>query len=181
MHIVLALLGAIVTLLYLLSRLADLGIDLGGLNPFYWRRRRAWRKKYEGDPVHAIDDPLEIAALFVVGIAKLEGDVSATQKQAALAEFKNRFSLNAREANQLYGSSAHLLGHPTVVLTQLGGVLERKQEVFTADQAQSLLDMMSTIANTDGSASAQQTDLLNSVKEKLVKPRPRDGVWNQHA
>ena len=181
MHIVLALLGAIVTLLYLFSRLADLGIDLGGLNPFYWRRRRAWRKKYEGDPIHAIDDPLEIAALFVVGIAKLEGDVSANQKQAALAEFENRFSLSAREANQLYGSSAHLLGHPTVVLTQLNGVLERKQEVFTPDQAQSLLDMMSAIANTDGPASAQQTDLLNSVTKKLVKPRPGDGVWDQHA
>ena len=95
MHVVLALLGAIVTLLYVFSRLADIGIDLGGLKPFYWRRRRAWRKKYEGDPIHAIDDPLEIAALFVVGIAKLEGDVSANQKQAAILHVTSRATSNS--------------------------------------------------------------------------------------
>lgn len=33
MHIVLAALGSIVTLLWVLHRLAEMGIDLGGLDP----------------------------------------------------------------------------------------------------------------------------------------------------
>lgn len=40
MHIVLGLLGTLVTILWLLYRLAEMGIDLGGLNPWAWRRRR---------------------------------------------------------------------------------------------------------------------------------------------
>lgn len=180
MHVVLALLGTIVTLLYLLSRLADLGIDLGGLNPFFWRRRRAWRNKYEGDPIHAIEDPLEIAALFVVGVGKLEGDVSSNQRQAALAEFASRFSLSARDSTQLYGSSAHLLGPPPKsFVRKLDGVLERNKELFTADQTESLLSMMKTVATADGSATAEQTELLDAVRAQLAKPPPGDGVWEQ--
>jgi len=34
MHIILGVLGAIVTILVLLNRLADAGIDVGWLNPF---------------------------------------------------------------------------------------------------------------------------------------------------
>ena len=45
MPYLLGFLGLLVTVLILLSRLADAGIDLGGLNPFLWRRRRAWRQK----------------------------------------------------------------------------------------------------------------------------------------
>jgi len=43
MHIIIAFLGTIVTILVLLDRLAQAGISLGGLNPFLWRRRRKWK------------------------------------------------------------------------------------------------------------------------------------------
>jgi len=42
---ILAVLGVIVTILILLNRLANAGMDLGGLNPFLWQRRRNWRKR----------------------------------------------------------------------------------------------------------------------------------------
>ena len=43
MHVLLGVLTAIVSILYALDRL---GIDLGGMNPFHWYRRRAFAKKY---------------------------------------------------------------------------------------------------------------------------------------
>jgi len=51
MHIVLGILTSLIAILYFLDRM---GIDLGGLNPFYWRRRRAWARKYGGDPIYAV-------------------------------------------------------------------------------------------------------------------------------
>ena len=78
MHILLGLLGSIVTILFLLDRL---GIDLGGLNPFGWRRRRAWAKKYGGDPIYSVEDPIHVAALLVIGAAKINGDLTATQNE----------------------------------------------------------------------------------------------------
>ena len=62
MHIVLGLLGAIVTILVLLSRLADAGISLGGLNPFLWHRRRKWQNKMSGDPIFQVDHPMDATA-----------------------------------------------------------------------------------------------------------------------
>ena len=112
MHIVLGLLGSIVTILYLLDRL---GIDLGGLNPFYWQRRRAWEKKYQGDPIYSVEDPMHVAAILIVGAAKLAGDLSAEQKRVALEQFESSFSLDSPAASELFGSAAHLLGAPQII------------------------------------------------------------------
>ena len=78
MHIVIGFLAALVTIFYLLDRL---GIDLGGFNPFHWRRRRAGSKKYQSDPIFSIEDPMHVAAILILGAAKLDGDLSAEQKR----------------------------------------------------------------------------------------------------
>jgi len=113
MHVLLGLLGSLITILYLLDRL---GIDLGGMNPFYWRRRRAWAKKYEGDPVYSVEDPIDVAAVLVIGVARLDVDLSAEQKRVAQRQFESAFSLDSHAASQLLGSAAHLLGHPRLLI-----------------------------------------------------------------
>ncbi|MEL7185312.1 MAG: TerB family tellurite resistance protein, partial [Pseudomonadota bacterium] len=85
MHVVIALLGSIVTILYLLDRL---GVDIGWLNPFHWMHRRRWSKKFDGDPIYAVEEPMHVAALLVIGIARLDGDISAEQKQSAKDQFE---------------------------------------------------------------------------------------------
>ncbi|MDH3532963.1 MAG: TerB family tellurite resistance protein, partial [Gammaproteobacteria bacterium] len=82
MHIVIGILTSILTILYILERL---GIDIGWLNPWSWHRRRAWAKRYHGDPIYSIEDPIDVAAVLIVGTAKLEGDLSAEQKAAILS------------------------------------------------------------------------------------------------
>ena len=136
MHIFLGFLTTVVTLLYLLDRM---GVNLGGLNPFYWRRRRAWARKYEGDPIYSIEDPMHVAALLIVGAAKLDGDISAEQKRTALNQFEQNFSLDSRAASELMASAAHLLGTPQVIDTQLKGLADKNQDRFSRDQAESMM------------------------------------------
>lgn len=98
MHIVLGLLGSIVTILYLLDRL---GIDLGGLNPFYWQRRRAWEKKYQGDPIYSVEDPMHVAAILIVGsAAHLLGapQIIDAQLEGLAGKSKDRFSRDQAES-----------------------------------------------------------------------------------
>ena len=177
MHVILGILGSIVTILWIFHRLAEMGIDLGGLNPFYWRRRRAWRNRYEGDPIHAVDDPMEIAALVVAGVARIDGDMTAEQKDLLLTEFGKTFSLSEREAKQLLGSCSHLLGAPQVVQSQLEGVLERHQKIFSKEQAESIADMMHRVASIAGEPSADQKKLVADVREKLGMEPSGDGTW----
>ena len=62
MHIVIAILGSIVTILVLLNRLKSTGIDFGWLNPFTWYRRRQWKLKVTKNPIYAMENPMEAVA-----------------------------------------------------------------------------------------------------------------------
>jgi len=130
MHIILGALTTIVTILFLLDRM---GVSLGGLNPFHWYRRRAFVNKYGSDPIYSVEDPIHVAALLIIGVAKLEGDLTAVQKRAAQEQFESEFSLGSREASQLFGSAAHLLAAPQLINTQLGKLAARNRERFSQE------------------------------------------------
>lgn len=173
MHIVLGLIGSIVSILYLLDRL---GIDIGWFNPWSWRRRRAWAKKYEGDPIYSIEDPVHVAAILIIGTAKLEGDLSAEQKKAVLDQFEEKFSLDSRAASELLGSATHLLGAPQVIGTQLEGLANRNTNTFKPDQAASMIEMIEQIATVGGSMSDAQREYVAKLRSHFVPPSQK-GTW----
>lgn len=174
MHIVIGLLTSIVTIFFLLERL---GIDIGWLNPWSWRRRRAWAKRYHGDPIYSVDDPIDVAAILIVGTAKLEGDLSAEQKAAILSLFEEKFSLDARGAAELLGSATHLLGAPQVIGTQLDGVASRNKETFDSEQATSMIGMIEEIAAVDGAMSDAQREYVAGLRSAFIAPT-KEGTWN---
>lgn len=88
MHIVLGVLGVVVTILVLLNRLQEGGIDIGWLNPFSWHRRRTFRNKYHTPAAYSLDSPMDVAALYMVAIAKADGDITREQKNCYLSCLK---------------------------------------------------------------------------------------------
>ncbi len=169
MHILFGLLSAIVTILYILDRV---GIDIGWYNPWSWRRRRSWAKKYDGDPIYSVEDPIHAAAILVTGVAKLDGDLSQEQKQAIRDLFAKRFSLNDKEASGLLGSAAHLLGAPQIIEMQLNGLAGKLKDSFSPEQARSLLEMMESIAAVGGGPTPVQQEHLQRMRALLEKPDP---------
>lgn len=176
MHILLGLLGAAVTILYILDRL---GIDIGGLNPFYWRRRRAWAKKYGGDPVYSVEDPIHVAALLIIGAAKLDGDLTAEQKEAARTQFAENFSLDSRDAAELVASSTHLLGAPQVIDTQLEGLMSRNKDRFSPEQAESMMQMTTRVASAGGELTEKQSEYIASLRSHFKFVEKQQGSWGQ--
>jgi len=174
MHVLLGILTAIVSILYALDRL---GINLGGLNPFHWYRRRAFAKKYGSDPIYSIEDPIHVAALLVIGAAKLDGDVTAEQKQMAQDQFESEFSIDTREATQLFGSAAHLLAAPQLIGTQLEKLADRHKDAFSPDQATSLMQMMVKVVSANGSVSADQQEFIDSIRAAYIKVPKGEGTW----
>ena len=174
MHVILGILGSIVTILYMLDRL---GIDLGGLNPFYWYRRRAFAKKYGADPIYSVEDPIHVASLLVIGAAKLDGDLTAEQKEAAQDLFESEFSMSAKEAAQLFGSAAHLLAAPQLLDEQLTKFADRNSDSFSAEQAESLLEMMTKVAAASGGLSASQQDFISRVRAAYLREEATEGTW----
>ncbi len=174
MHVILGILTSLVTLLYLLERM---GIDLGGLNPWSWRRRRNWRNRFEGDPIYAIEDAKSVAGLLVVGAAKLDGDIAHEQKQSILREFETTFSMSPKDASDLLNSSSYLLGSPQLIETQLKELLARNVQTFSDEQARSVVEMITNVVAAGGEPSESQRTFLVDVQSGLSKQAEEAGTW----
>jgi len=149
MHIVLGVLGSIVTILILLNRLAEAGIDLGGLNPFLWQRRRQWKLKVQGDPVYSIESPLDATALLVTAVARSDGDMSSEEKRLILGMFQSEFNMTKKAAAELLIASAYLLGDGEAVHNGLHKVLNPSLENFTEEQAQAAMMLLEKVCEVD--------------------------------
>ncbi|HEX5788056.1 MAG TPA: TerB family tellurite resistance protein [Woeseiaceae bacterium] len=172
MHIVLGILSAVISILYILDRL---GIDVA-FNPWSWRRRRAWAKRYTGDPIYSVDEPMHAAAIFVTATAKFDGTVSTEEKQAILQMFEEKFSLSPKAAAELFGSATHLLGAPQVMGTQVEGLAGKSRDLFSPEQAESMLEMMEGVAALSGGPTPQQHEYLVRMRNAFEKPQPA-GTW----
>jgi len=174
MHIIIGFLGSLVTIFYLLDRL---GVDIGGLNPFYWYRRHAFAKKFGADPIYSIEDPLHVASLLIIGVAKLDGDLTAEQKRVAQEEFESSFSMDAKTSSELFGSAAHLLAAPQLIDNQLQKLVGINKDRFSAEQAESVLQMMGCVAAAEGTPSAAQHSFIEGVRSELSIESAPKGTW----
>jgi len=178
MHIVLGLLGTIVTILILLNRLADAGIDLGGLNPFLWHRRRKWRKTYDGDPIYKLSDPMEVAALLMVSVAKSDGDMSSEEKKNILQLFQDEFHLDRRSASELMVSSVYLLKSGHEIQTNLDKILKPSLQKFSVEQAKSVVDLVNKVARIEEQDNEIKTGLVDKITNCLTPALQGGGKWN---
>lgn len=115
---------------------------------------------------------------MIVGVAKLNGDLSAEQKKVALNQFKSNFSLDTSAASELLGSAAHLLGAPQVIDTQLDGVAEKNKGQFTKDQAESMIGMMMDVASAEGDLTEKQSEYVERMRSLFVPVEKGQGTWS---
>ena len=167
MHIVLGALGAIVTILILVNRLSDNGIDLGWLNPFAWKRRREWAKKYHASPIYSIQSPMDVTGLLMVAIAKSEGDMSSDQKNEIKVKFKEAFHLDEDKATSLITSSVFLLKEEMSSVKYMGKLLAPSIDKFTEEQAKSAYKLITHISTFDGPPNQFQEDVISLFKETM--------------
>lgn len=165
MHIILGVLGAIVTILILINRLSDNGVDIGWLNPFAWKRRREWAKKYHANPAYSIRSPLEVTGLLMVALAKSEGDMSSNQKQEIKSKFQEVFHLTEEKAANLITSSVFLLKDDVSVVKNMGKLLEPSIDSFTEEQASSAYELITHISNFDGKPNVLQQEIISLFKK----------------
>ena len=158
---ILGILGVIVTILILLNRLADAGIDLGGLNPFLWHRRKKWKDKLEGNPIYQMDSPMDSVALYMLAVVKADGDITKEDKEHLLGLFENEFHLSPKEATNLLISSSHLLGNGEEVQDNVAKVFEKSLPNFTEAQIKSSQELIKR--------SAGNLDKRPEITHKLIR------------
>lgn len=176
MPVILALLGSIITLLILINRLKENGIDIGWLNPFSWFRRRQWAKQYNAKAIHSISSPMELTALLMVALAKSEGDLSSQQKHKIKQLFQSEFKLDEEQATSLFQSSVFMLKDEIDPLQNLNRLIQPSKNNFSEQQACSALDLLTQISNLEGPENQIQQKTLTKFKAEFLSEN-KPGEW----
>lgn len=178
MHIVIGVLSAVAGLIWAMVALQRSGLDLTALNPFLWHRRNQWKKKYREKPIYTLGDPMDVAALLLLGTAKCEGEISAEQKREIAAIFQNEFHLGRDAAADLLLASAHLIRDEIYLVDNLNKILEKSRPRFTEDQVASVLSLMRRVANLDSAMNEEQRKLVQATEHHLVTSIKQQGTWH---
>jgi uncharacterized tellurite resistance protein B-like protein len=173
---ILGILGAIITILILLNRLANAGIDLGGLNPFLWQRRRNWKQKLEGNPIYQIDNSMDVVALYMVAVVKADGDITKEDKDVILKLFETDFHLSPKEASSLLVSSSHLLANGEEAQENVAKVFEQSLPTFTEVQIKSSQALIRKAAGDLSARPPAAHKIIHDV-EKAFKSLNKTQDW----
>lgn len=176
MHIILGALGAIITILILIKRLSDVGIDIGWLDPFKWQRRKQWKKKYLAKPVYSIEDPMEATAGLMYAMIKTSGDITLEEKQFLLEAFKNEFFLSDTEASSLLNTCSFLIHDSELVRSNIQKFLNSSISSFSSSQKESAINLIEKAANCSASPNQLQSAFLEEIKTYFI-PRVADRKW----
>jgi hypothetical protein len=164
MHIILSILGAVVTILILLNRLEASGVDIGWLNPFAWKRRREWSKKYHANPIYSLDNPMEVTALIMVALAKSEGEISSEQKREIQNKYQEVFHLSENAASDLFSSIAFILKEDISEVRNIQKILGASGQKFSPEQASSSVSLFKHISSLEGPENAFQKEIINEFE-----------------
>ncbi len=178
MHIILSVLAVVVTVLILLNRLSDNGIDIGWLNPFAWKRRREWSKKYHADPVYSVSRPMEVTGLIIVALVKSEGDISAEQKQTITQMFERVFQLDNETALGLLSSSNFLLKDDFMAVKNIDKVLAPSLDAFSQQQAVSAMELFREAVVLEGPENRFQKDVITSFERAMTGKFGTGETWS---
>lgn len=179
MHYVIGFITAIAGLLWALNSLQRSGVDLDAFNPFVWWRRRQIKKFYGANPLHVLDNPMEVAALLMLAIAKCDGEVSREEKQFLLQTFEREFRLPVHEASSLLSQVSFLLRDEPDVRGQLEEILDRSRSSFTTEQMESTIELMLQTASLGGRLSEGKQSLINDTARILSDSQVPPGKWHQ--
>lgn len=170
MHILIGLVTAIGGLIWAIYRLQQSGVNLNDFNPFYWMRRREWAQRVGAKPLHSLDRPMQAAACLIIGVARMEGEISREQKLEILRLFEQEFKLSSMQAQELFASSSFLLKDVMNLRADVKDILAPSIELFTAETRASLLGMLNKVATMDSSMSDDQQALIDAVEQALRGP-----------
>ncbi|OMH31665.1 TerB family tellurite resistance protein [Motiliproteus sp. MSK22-1] len=171
MHILIGLITAIGGLIWAFHSLQRSGVDLNSFNPFFWIRRRRWEKQLGTKAAHNLERPVEAAALLLIGVAKIEGEITREQKREVISIFENEFNMDKENAAELFSASSYLLQDVTDIQVEVKAILAPCKDRFQNEQSTSFISMLKQVASIDGAPNEQQNMLVNTVKQELfTKP-----------
>ena len=177
MHIIIGIITAIAGLVWALNSLQNAGVDLNAFNPFTWIRRRQWARQLGTKPMHALTNSMDAAALLVVAVALLEGEITRDTKLEILQIFEQEFSIQRPRAIELFSASSYLLKDVLNVAAEVRLILAPSKAEFQERQAQTLLAMLNKVATLETAISPDQGSVIKAVELEFGANDKQTETW----
>jgi hypothetical protein len=177
MHVVIGVLTALAGLIWAVVALQKAGVTLSSFNPFMWQRRMAWKKNLGEKPLYALSDPMEVAAVLILGVAKCEGEISAEQKRNIQDIYETDFRLGRDEAADLLLASSHLIRNEIYLVDNLDKILKKSQSQFKARQVESMLSMMRRTGALEGELNEEQRKIIAATESYFGRTSQTQDTW----
>ena len=177
MHVVIGVLTALAGLIWAIVALQKAGVSISAFNPFLWRRRMNWKNNISEKPLYTLSDPMEVAAVLILGVAKCEGEISAEQKRAIQDIFESEFRLGRDEAADLLLASSHLIRNEIYLVDNLDKILKKSQSSFKARHVESMLSMMRRVGELEGELNEEQRKIITATERYFGRVDQARDTW----
>lgn len=155
MHILLSILGALGTAVFVLWRLhmaAHMASDLvdaaSSARGFFCRWR--WRRKANVNPIDLVEDPREAASILMVAVAQADGPISDRERDAIRTQMQTRFGATLQQSIELLARAQWMAREgvdAAEVMRRLKPLIERTCDT---QHRRELIEMLSEVASADG-------------------------------
>jgi hypothetical protein len=177
MHVVIGILTALAGLVWAIVALQKAGVTISSINPFLWQRRMAWKKNLGDKPLYTLGDPMDVAAILILGVVRCEGEISAEQKRAIQDIFETDFRLGRDAAADLLLASSHLIRNEIYLVDNLDAILKNSQSKFKARQVESLLSLMRRTGELEGELNEEQKKLISATERYFGRASQTQDTW----
>ena len=168
MHIIIAIITAIAGLLWALNSLQRSGFDLNSLNPFFWARRRRW-ENMQVNPLYGIETARELAATLMFAVMRQGGDPTEEQKRHLLELYTNELRFGQNDSTEMYTVASHLISTDPNYMHKVHDLMAPAMPSMTAEQRQSIPQLIRSVADFDGPPNKMQQDFLDAVEHALAR------------
>lgn len=171
MHILIAVLGALATILYLLSRigkgasdLADSAQELSNLPRKLRHRRKAGKQGLD-----LIETPVEAATVLMIAIARMDGlgRVSDTQATRISELLHEQMQLDSDDADGYVVQLRSLSGYLKQADSALFPMIDVLRKSVSKDEARELASMLIKVAETDDPPNPEQLNFVRRFEERM--------------
>lgn len=163
MHLIIGGILALAGLIWAIVRLANAMDEAKGA-----ARRYSWSRKADKRVIDNLTDPREAAAILLAQLAAYEGEITAGQKELILGQMRQAFGVSAAEADELYGFARHALAETSDAGNRLTKLIDPLRGACSGREVAELLEMMRTVASSEGPPSDLQNSLIDRVARALA-------------
>ncbi len=171
MHIIIVILGALATILFLLSRisrsasdLTETAQELSNLPRKLRHRRNAGKQGLD-----LIENPVEAATVLMISIARMDGigRVSETQAEAIAVQLSDHMQLDPDDAGGFVVQLRSLTSYLKQADSALFPMVDLLRQKISKDEARDLVGMMAVIAEADGPTNDEQRNFIRRFEERM--------------